>query len=98
MAESAIMTVEQLREFLGVDEERDGEIKMLRLSAIEYLCRATGIDWAARADVETFNEALRTQVWLSYYAVRDVAKNTQFLREYLTALICSLQLSGEGAV
>lgn len=89
-----IVSVEQLREFLGVDADRDNEITMLRSSAIEHLCRATGIDWKARQDVETFNEAVRTQVWMSYYAIRDEAKNTQFLREYLTSLICSLQLCG----
>lgn len=94
MAEA--VTVEQLREFLGADAEHDGEVSMLRASAIEHICRASKIDWTARQDVETFNEAVRTMVWTSYYAVRDEAKNTPFLREHLTGLICSLQLCKGG--
>lgn len=93
-----IVTVEQLREFLGVDSDHDGEITMLRSAAIEHISRATATDWMQEQEnVETFNEAVRVQVWLSYYAVRDEAKNTQFLQEYLTSLICSLQLCGAGS-
>ncbi len=90
----AIVTTENLRDFLGVDSEKDAEIGMLRASAIESLNRATGFDLTKRAKTETLNEAIRTQVWLSYYAVRDASKNTAFLQEYLSGLTCSLQLTG----
>ena len=88
-----IASAAQLLDFLGVEEEHLPEVEAVRSSAIGYLCKATGVDWTARGDVEVFNEALRVQVWLSYYAVRDAAKNSQFLRDYLTSLLCSLQLS-----
>lgn len=90
-----IISVEQLRDYIGVDSEKDDEIRMLRAAAIEHIGRATATDWKKRTKVDTFNEAVRTQVWLSYYAVRDGAKNTGFLQDYLTGLICSLQLCGE---
>lgn len=90
--DTAVITAEELCAYLGVDEENGAEVARLRAAAIERICRASGIDWTARTDVELFNEAVRTQVWLSYYAVRDTVKNTQFLQEYLTGLICSLQL------
>lgn len=92
---AAVLTTEELRGFLGVDVEFDPEIERLRAFAVEQICRATKIDWLARQDVETFNEAMRVSVWMSYYAVRDEAKNTVFLQERLTALICTLQLCGE---
>lgn len=92
---SEISSVEQLRDFLGVDEQRDGEVEMLRESAIGIINKATGRDWRLRDDVDMFNEALRTQVWLSYYAVRDDGnKNTAFLQSYLSGLINSLQYPG----
>lgn len=91
-ATAKIVTVEQLRNYLGADSEKDSEIKALLAAAIESLCRATGIDWTQRRKVDTFNEAIRVQVYLSYYAVRDGTKNTEFLQEYLTGLICALQL------
>lgn len=87
-----IVTVEHLRDYLGADSEKDSEIEALRAAAIETLCRSTGIDWTQRHKADTFNEALRVQVYLSYYAVRDGVKNTEFLQNYLTGLICSLQL------
>lgn len=86
------LTADELRGFLGVGDGHDGEIERVLASATETICRATGIDWTRRDQNETFNEAVRTQVWLSWYAVRDEAKNTQFLQEYLIGLICSLQL------
>jgi len=89
-----IVSTEQLRDFLGADSEKDTEIAALRASAIESISRSTGIDWTRREKVDTFNEAVRVRVWISYYAVRDGAKNTQFLQDYLTGLICSLQLTG----
>ncbi|HHY52661.1 MAG TPA: phage gp6-like head-tail connector protein [Clostridiales bacterium] len=93
-----IVTTEQLRDFLGVDSDRDSEVEALRTSAIESICRATGIDWTKREKVGTFNEAVRTQVWISYYALRDASKNTVFLQEYLSGIINSLQLTrGEEA-
>lgn len=91
-AAAKIATVEQLRDYLGTDSEKDSEINSLRAAAIETLCRATGIDWTQRKKIDTFNEALRVQVYLSYYAVRDGVKNMEFLQNYLTGLICSLQL------
>lgn len=88
-----LVTVEQLRDYLGVDADKDAEVTALRASAIESISRPTGFDWKKRKKLDTFNEAVRVQVWLSYYAVRDGAKNTQFLQDYLTGLICSLQLT-----
>lgn len=93
-----ILTVEQLRPYLGIDNEHDEELAQIRASAIEYICRATEIDWTQRSDVGTFNEALRVQAWISYYAVRDESKNTEFLLRYLSGRICSLQLSKSGRV
>lgn len=91
-----ILSVEQLRDFLGLDEDQDDAIALLRQTAIGIINKATGRDWQQREDVEIFNEALRTQVWLSYYAVRDDnVKNTTFLQSYLTGLINSLQFPGD---
>lgn len=88
-----IVTVAQLRDYLGVDSDKDPEIGMLLASAAESISRATGTDWTRREKLDTYNEAVRAQVWLSYYAVRDGAKNARFLQDYLTGLISSLQLT-----
>jgi len=88
-----VVTIEQLRDYLGVDADKDTEITMLRAFAIESISRASEFNWEQRKKIDTFSEAVRVQVWLSYYAVRDGAKNTQFLQDYLTGLICSLQLT-----
>jgi hypothetical protein len=95
-----IVSIRELADFVGVDtvDETLCLINSLRDFSIEDICTSTGIDWTKRRKLGRFNEALRTKVYISYYAVRDASKNTPFLQEYLTGLICSLQLSAhEGA-
>lgn len=91
----AILTTEALRDYLGVDSGKDREIESIRASAISYISNATGMNWesAEETDVfdENFNEALRIQAWISYFAVRDSAKNTTFLQEVLINKIAQLR-------
>lgn len=90
-----IITTEALRDYLGVDSGKDGEIESIRASAISYISNATGMDWRAAEGQEVFdetlNEALRIQTWISYFAVRDSAKNTPFLQEILINKIAQLR-------
>lgn len=89
------MELEELRAYLGVGEEHDGELAALREAAVEGICRATGIDWRERPQQQQFLEAVRAQMWLSFYGVRDAAGNTAFLERYLEGLLAGLQLCRE---
>lgn len=95
MADNAIITVEQLRDYLGVDADADGMITAARASAIERLGRATGVDWTQQAACAAANEAISIMVYIHFYAVRDDVKNTNFLERHLTSLIKTLQYSKE---
>lgn len=90
-----MITTEELGEYLGVGEEKQGEVERIRAGALGRLRRATGVDWEHRPDSLAAEEALRAMVYLSYYGVRDGVKNTQFLEDYLTARVCELQFSKE---
>ena len=92
----AIMTVERIMEYLGVGPDKEKEVQSLRASAMEDIRLTTGKDPADEKLSALFDEAVRVQVWISYYAVRDAAKNTEFLRRYLSTLIDKLQLAPAG--
>lgn len=79
--------------YLGVSEESRKEVLPLYRSAVQRINRACKVDWRECPDNETFIEAVQVSVWLSFHAVRDNVKNAAFLSEYLTELICTLQLS-----
>lgn len=95
---AGMVSVAQLRDYLGVDADSDDTISRLRASALGSLRVSTGIDWEA-ADTDKRQsiacEAVQTMVWLSFYAARGDATNADFLRQYLTGLIVQLQY-GEG--
>lgn len=91
----AIITVLELQDYLGVDENSTVEIELARNSALEYLKRSTGIDWEKVQNNSYASETVQAIVYLNFYGIRDDAKNTVFLEQYIEKHICQLQLSEE---
>ena len=92
-----LVTVEELRDFLGVDEDSDSIIRAERNNALDELYRATGYDWTMEDKANVANEAVRVMVYISYYGVRGGLKNLDFLERRKTQLTKMLQFSGEAS-
>ena len=86
------VTVEEVMDYLGVGEETRQVVEREIAAAYQYLRRATGIDWSTRSGAE---EAVKVRVWLTFYAVRGGAQNTDYLERHLTNLIKQLQYAAE---
>lgn len=82
------VTVDEVMDYLGVGDESRQVVEREMASAYQYLRRATGTDWSTRSGAE---EAVKVRVWLTFYAVRGGAQNTDYLERHLTGLIKQLQ-------
>lgn len=91
----ALISIAQLRDFLGVDNDSDGIIKNERDNALDELKRATGFDWSDANAARTANELVQIMVYISYYGVRDGVKNLDYLERRRTQLMKMLQYSKE---
>jgi len=74
-----MITISQLRDFLGVDENEDEIITFAFNSALEELKRVTLVDWSAETDNAVAIEAIQSMVYRNYWGIRDSAKNLEFL-------------------
>ena len=90
-----MITVEELRNYLGVDSDSDPEIKTARDAALEELKRVTGVNWENAQNCSVANEAVQAMVYLNYWGIRDSAKNTEFLQKHINKKIKLLQNSEE---
>lgn len=96
MAADALVSIDDLREFLGVDSDSDSIIANERDNALDEIRRATGFDWEhAREQLGALNEAVQILVYISYYGVRDGVKNLVFLERRKIQLMKMLQYSAE---
>lgn len=82
------VTVDEVMDYLGVGEESRQVVEREMDAALRYLRRATGTDWSQRPEAA---ETVKLRVWLTFYAVRGGAQNTQYLTQHLTDLIKQLQ-------
>lgn len=87
------VTVEEVMDYLGVGEESKQVVEREMAAAYRYLRRATETDWSKRPGAE---EAVKLRVWLTFYAVRGGAQNTDYLERHLTDLVKQLQYAGDG--
>lgn len=95
MAEDLIVSTDSLVEYLGVDDDKKTEVEELRASAINEILNSAGISKPDEKNVGTYNDTVRTLVYMSYYAVRDSTKNTAFLASRSIALIANLRAGKE---
>jgi len=86
------VTVEEVMDYLGVGEESRQVVEREMTAALCYLRRATGTDWSQRPEAA---EAVKLRAWMTFYAVRDGAQNTEYLRQHLTELVKQLQYAEE---
>ena len=92
------ITVEDLMDYLGAEEESRPQVESIRASALGSLKDATGVDWSdGSRDAAVANTAIRTAAWLEFYALRGGAANEEFLRRHLTAAIKKLEAMADGA-
>jgi hypothetical protein len=81
-----------MKDFLGEDgTASDTIITDLIKSAEEEIEISTGILLADTTMTETAKRAVRIMVWLSFYADRDSAKNTQYLVTEKTRILTKLK-------
>lgn len=85
------MSVEQLINYLGVDSDSSADINIALKAAQETLKRTTGKDWSKITDNAVADEAIQAMVYRNYWAIRDSAKNTEFLERFITQKIKLLQ-------
>lgn len=93
-----LVGLEEMKDFLGEDSDdtdTNALIQSLMDSAEEDIKRSTGVDWSQAAEKETACMAQRVTVWINFYAVRDAAKNTEFLERYRIGLLTKLQYGRE---
>lgn len=88
------VTVDEVMDYLGVGEETRQVVEREMAAAYQYLRRATGTDWSAQGGAA---EAVKLRVWLTFYALRGAAQNTDYLERHLTDLIKQLQYTAEEA-
>jgi len=88
-----MITISQLRDFLGVDENEDEIITFAFNSALEELKRVTLVDWSAETDNAVAIEAIQSMVYRNYWGIRDSAKNLEFLNEHINQKIRLLKYS-----
>ena len=90
-----LVTLAEMKDFLGEDGTAgDSVISDLITSAEEELEASTGIDILTTPKAETAKRAVRLMVWLSFYADRDAAKNTQYLITERDRLMTKLEYTG----
>lgn len=82
------VTVKEVLDYLGAGEESKVEVEAEIASALAYLHRATGADCSRRPGAA---EAVKLRVWMTFYAIRGGAQNTQYLEQHLTDLVKQLQ-------
>lgn len=98
MTMTPCITVEELMDYLGAEEESRPQVESIRASALGSLKDATGVDWSdGSRDAAVANTAIRTAAWLEFYALRGGAANEEFLRRHLTAAIKKLEAMADGA-
>jgi hypothetical protein len=92
-----IVSLQEMKDFLGEDgTASDGTITDLILSAEDELIHSTGItDLPLSPMLSTIKRAIRIMVWLSFYADRDAAKNTQYLISERDRLMTKLEWGGQ---
>lgn len=96
MVEELLVTLGDMKDYLGESGDyNDKIIEELLLSAQEELQRATGIDFRNVTRNETAKRAVKMTVWLSFYADRDDAKNTEHIVRARDRLITMLQYGGD---
>lgn len=87
-----IVSLQDMKDFLGEDGTvSDTIITDLIKSAEEEIEISTGILLAETTMTETAKRAVRIMVWLSFYADRDSAKNTQYLVTEKTRILTKLK-------
>ena len=90
-----LVTLAEMKDFLGEDgTDGDSVISDLITSAEEELEASTGIDLLTTQRAEIAKRAIRLMVWLSFYADRDAAKNTQYLITERDRLMTKLEYTG----
>lgn len=91
-----IVSLTDMKDFLGEGESAsDAIITSMILSAEEEVETSTGITLITTPMKETAKRAIRIMVWLSFYADRDSAKNTQYLVSERTRLLVKLKWGGD---
>lgn len=88
-----LITPSRLADYLGSDSDNEALINDLYKSALGELNSVTERDWTRETDCGQVNEALRIMLYLSYYANRGKADNTEFLVRRLNGIITRLQLT-----
>jgi len=90
-----IVSLLEMKDFLGEDgTASDTIITSLIDSAEEELKGSTGINLLTTTKIETAKRAIRIMVWLSFFADRDAAKNTQYLIAERDRLFIKLEWGG----
>ena len=90
-----LITIQRLRDFLGVDENSDADIKDMMASALEDLERSTGVDWTKQEKLALVNEYIQCSVFLAFYGNRDGAQNLQYIAERRHKITKKLQYADE---
>ncbi|MEL7568948.1 MAG: head-tail connector protein [Eubacteriaceae bacterium] len=91
-----IVTLEEMKDYLGEDgTNNDSVIAYLIISAQQELETSTGINLSSTTLIETAKRAIRIMVWLSFYADRDAAKNTQYIVAERDRLLTKLEWSSK---
>ncbi len=94
--EGMLVTLEEMKDYLGESSGyNDQLITDMIYAAQEELWRATGKDFREIAENETAKGVVRMTVWLSFYADREDAKNTEHIERRRSRLITQLQYGGD---
>lgn len=96
MENDALVSLADMKDYLGESGEyNDFLIIDMIEAAQEELKRATGVDFRKVKENETAKRVIRMSVWLSFYADRDEAKNTDHIVRARDRLVTMLQYGGD---
>lgn len=90
-----LITAVQLADYLGADEDSLPIVEGLWESAVARLEQVMEQDPKTVTNCAVVNEALRTMVYISFYAVRGGAQNLEFLERHLAGLINELRFQAD---
>jgi len=86
------VSLDEMKAFLGEDGDYSNTVIVdLISSAEEDIEISTGVVLETTPYINTVKKLVKLMVWLSFYADRDAAKNTEYLKNERTRLIKQLQ-------
>lgn len=96
METNTLVSLDDMKDYLGESGEYNDSLIMDMIKAAqEELQRATGVDFRKVKENETAKRVVRMSVWLSFYADRDEAKNTDHIVRARDRLVTMLQYGGD---